>query len=564
MKTLILSILATVAATSLSFAQVGYWSDAGLIPRTPTIDVNTNDNNNSLETGDISITANTNTVLAWEDDGNGLTDWEAVWTLYDSLANLLVAPVTITNIAGSPCDPNADSVSNVTYRAFFRSNGSPIPGYTADYGGKAKANLFGTGFGFGSAGGDIACEIPELAAIALGQGNSVAEDFPVVQLLNSDGSPNATAGGPDVPGILSFSDADCEPAGNIRIADFEFLSNGNVLIVGESRQATDTNLTGQASGNVVVYKVLSSSGAVVMPYTNGSSEAVPQSMWHGAAAVSNGFALRFGSDAGDRIRFFDNAGHPQGPNVDIAAATCHPEAATGGRGDGAGFKGNGKDAYVFACTSGAAGPWITVFNANGTVRYSRKVADLADNPDASRLDAAIDSDGRVIVIFDASNNDTNNTSVFRLPQARLFDPCGRPIGPVFYVSERETPTNAVAGNGGSGRPRVAFRNNTISAMWGSLNSPAIPGSVVLSLRIFNAPAPGPCSAAPVISLSQSDTNAIISWDASFGFMTLQSTPSLSPPAWTCVSPQPAIVSAGSQNAMTVPIGTGNQLFRLSQ
>src|SRR5215475_13202302 len=78
MKTLILLILATVAATSLAFAQVGYWTAAGLTPRTGTIDVNTNYNNNSLETGDISITANTNTVLAWEDDGDpGVTDFEA-------------------------------------------------------------------------------------------------------------------------------------------------------------------------------------------------------------------------------------------------------------------------------------------------------------------------------------------------------------------------------------------------------------------------------------------------------------------------------------------------------
>src|ERR1041384_5737307 len=103
MKTKILLFLALVMTSSLSLAQVGYWTDAGLIPRTVTIDVNTNYNNNSLETGDISITSNTNVVLAWEDDRGGLTDWEAVWTLYDRNGNLLIAPTTITNDTTTIC-----------------------------------------------------------------------------------------------------------------------------------------------------------------------------------------------------------------------------------------------------------------------------------------------------------------------------------------------------------------------------------------------------------------------------------------------------------------------------
>ena len=383
-----------------------------------------------------------------------------------------------------------------------------------------------------------------------------------MQLLNNDGSRNTSAGGPDVAGIVSYSHADTDPDGTIRPADFEYLSNGNIVIVGESRQAADTNLTGQTSGNVVVYKVLSSSGAVVKAYSAVSSDPVATGAWHGAGVTSNGFAIRFDQGA-TKIRLFDNAGNPQGPNIDLATLTCHPEAGPSDRGDGTGFKGNGKDAYVFAI-SGAAGPWVTVLNANGTVRYSRKVADLADNPNSGRLDAAIAADGRVVVVFDASNNDTNNASVFRLPQARLFDPCGRPIGPVFYLSERDNATNAVSDNGDAGRPRVAFRGNTIAAMWGNLNSPVLSGMKVLSARIFNDPALAPCSAPPVISISQSGTNAVISWPASYGLLTLQATPAISPTAWACVSPQPEVVPAGSQNTMLVPIGAGNQFFRLSQ
>ena len=422
--------------------------------------------------------------------------------------------------------------------------------------------MFGNGFGFCAGCDAIACEVPEMTAINVDNGGASANGSPFVQLLNNDGSRNTTAGGPDVAGIVSFADADTEPDGTIRPADFEYLSNGNIVIVGESRQVADRALTGQTDGNVVVYKVLSSSGAVVKAYSAASSEASAQDIWHGAAVTSNGFAIRFNVGT-TRIRLFDNAGNPQGPNIDLAALTCHPETGTGGRGDGIGFKGNGKDAYVYA-TSSAAGPWVTVLNADGTVRYSRKVADLADNPDASRLDASIAADGRVIVAFDATNNDTNNVDLFRLPQARLFDPCGRPIGPVFYLSERENATNAIVSNGGVGNPRVAFRGNTIAAMWGSLNSPVLSGMKVLSVRIFDAPALAPCSAAPQISITQSGTNAIISWPASYGLLTLQARPAISPTAWACVSPQPAVVPAGNANTMIVPIGTGNQFFRLAQ
>src|SRR6266478_5792469 len=190
MKTFILTLIAVAAATSLSLAQVGYWTDAGLTPRTATIDVNTNYNNSSLEVGDISITSNTNVVLAWEDDGGGLEDFEAAWTLHNSVGNLVLAPITITNLPGSPCIADAESVSNFTYRSFFRSDGSPTPCYTGDYGGKAKGNLFGDGFGFCAGCDSIACEIPELAAINVDNGGASANGSPFVQLLNNDGNRN--------------------------------------------------------------------------------------------------------------------------------------------------------------------------------------------------------------------------------------------------------------------------------------------------------------------------------------------------------------------------------------
>lgn len=502
MKKLLVTLLATAFATSLSMAQVGAPADAGLIPRTPTIDVSTNLPNNAIETGDISITANFNVVPCWEDDGPDGTiyNWQAIWTVYDANGNRITPAVTMTNIPG--CIPTAESVPNFTYRAFFRSDGSPTPGYTGDYGGKLKANQFGNGFMFCAGADAQGCEIPELININTdaGGGPGASGSSPVVQLLNNDGSRNAALGGPEVAGIVSFSDADVEPLGSIRPGDVDFLANGNLLIVGESRQVDDRALNGTASGNVVVYKVLNPAGGVVHAYDSVNTNAEASDIWHGSAATTDGFMVRWNSGTA-KFRLFDNNGNPQGPVTDLATLTGHPEAGQGGKGDSLGFKSNGKDAYVLFVPNSTSGPWVTVLNADGTVRYSKAVAGTNDAglyPNGDRGDAAINEDGSVIVVFDATNNDPNNTWG-RLPQARLLDPCGRPVGPVFYVSERDNATNAISANAND-RPRVAYRGNRIAVMWSSGNSTAVVSPKILALRIFDV-GPPPPSLDPVVPCS---------------------------------------------------------------
>ena len=495
MKKFLVTLLATASATSLSLAQVGAPSDAGLIPRTPTIDVNTNYPNHVVETGDISITSNFNVVPCWEDDGAGgtITDWEAVWTLYNSNGVLIMPGVTMTNLPGSVCMPSAESVTNFTMRAFYRSDGSPTPGYTGDYGGKLKANQFGNGFMFCAGADAEGCEIPELLAINTdaGGGPGASGSSPIVQLLNNDGSRNATIGGPDVAGIISFTDAEVEPAGSVRPGDIDFLANGNLLIVGNSRQVDDRALTGQTGGNTPVYKVLNPAGGVVHAYSAVSTNPVGGDIWHGSAATANGFLVRW-NEAGGKIRLFDNNGNPQGPVTDLATLTGHPEASGGGNaGDGLGLKSNGKDAYVLFAPNTVSGPWVTVLNADGTVRYSQSATGTnADGtyPNGDRGDVAISEDGSVVVVFDATNNDPAAPG-FRLPQARLFNACGHPVGPVFYVSERDNPTNTaipVVSNG-TDRPRVAYRGNKIAFMWASDQI----ATRILAMRIFDVGPPPP-------------------------------------------------------------------------
>ena len=175
-----------------------------------------------------------------------------------------------------------------------------------------------------------------------------------------------------------------------------------------------------------------------------------------------------------------------------------------------------------------SGPWVSVFNANGTVRYSRAVTGTNASgmfPDADRLDAAIAADGRVIVVFDAGNNDTNNTLGLKVTQARIFDPCGNPLGPVFYVSEKENATNAIVSQT-DGRPRVAWRGNLIATYWGSQNDLDLPSTKVVGLRLFNAPPPS----GPTIQ-QVSPGQVKISWT---GCGVLQASSDLI--AWADVSP----------------------------
>src|SRR5262249_28925850 len=157
--------------------------------------------------------------------------------------------------------------------------------------------------------------------------------------------------------------------------------------------------------------------------------------------------------------------------------------------------------------------------------YSRAVTETnADGlfANADRLDAAIAPDGRVIVAFDASNNDTNNLLLYRLTQTRIFDPCGNP-GPVFYVSESENVTNAVASNG-TGRSRVALRGNIIAFMWASDQIQ----TRINTSRIFTAPAP----LGPTIQ-QVSPGNMVVSWT---GCGTLQQSSDLV--SWADISPVP--------------------------
>ena len=99
MKTPIAVLIALASASFLSLADPGTPADSGLAPLTSTFYVTTNLYNidSSHEHPGVDIAANGNVIFGWENDGDGITDFEAVWTLYDPSGNLLTPPTVQSN-----------------------------------------------------------------------------------------------------------------------------------------------------------------------------------------------------------------------------------------------------------------------------------------------------------------------------------------------------------------------------------------------------------------------------------------------------------------------------------
>jgi hypothetical protein len=274
-------------------------------------------------------------------------------------------------------------------------------------------------------------------------------------------------------------------------------------------------------------------------------------MWHGIGVVSNGFALRFnvtasggGSTVGANVRLFDNAGNAVSGNIAVATLTGIPATGQGGRGDSLGFHGNGKDAYVQVNRQdGSNEPYITVLNANGTLRWARRVGDAGDVINATRVDGAIAEDGRAIAVWGSQLTHVASGLPKNYVQARLFNASGQAFGRPFLVSEWERPDNAATLNN-SVIPRVAWRGSALAITWQSENAPSVLADPfgpypVLAARLFAVPPPAGLAA------SLSGGNLSVVWSGG----TLESADAITGP-WSPVigasSPYTIAVSAAAQ------------------
>lgn len=471
MKNALSSLLAAAVACSAgAWGQdvTGTVESNKLAARTGTFYVNTVEtiNNSKTESLGVAITSSGDVVIGWEDDGNDLTDLEAVWTLYSGGGVSITPDTTITSLAGGELTSK--------YLSYFRADKSAVPGNTS-WGPKIKANLFGEGFGMGATSYALGDEVPELAGIQADAGG--VGDFPSVQLLSNTAQPLHILSG--------LADAEAEPAGDVRIADWDYLANGNVVIVGESRQGDDlvTKYGGASAGNHAVFRIVTPTGQEVKSVALVSEVPEVNEIWHGVGVTENGFAVRFALGGRTKVRVFDNNGAPISTNIDVGEITGSAVAAKGGRGDGTGFHGNGKDAYVTVTANtdenGARQVWVTVLNANGTLRYSRSASEGVPLLTTGEADAAIDATGRVLVVFDGRGE--NELNAVNLVMGRVLNPDGSPVDKVFYVSETETPDLAFYE---SGNPRVAVRNDAFAVVWESQNSETGPGTRVVAGRLF--------------------------------------------------------------------------------
>lgn len=479
MRKCIYSLLTlTAASTSLWGADVPATAeDFGLVPLSPTFYVNPPVpespvplNNSKVESIGVAVASNGNVIIGWEDDGNGGTDYEAVWTLYDSSGTLLTPSANI--VSNDPSIPAFDS----TYRAFFRADGTPISGYTA-WGPKIKANPFGPGMGMGAVAFSLGVEVPELAPV-----NETPGDFPAVQLFNNDGSPAS-------PAISGLTVEDATPSGNVRIGDWDYLSNGNILIVSESRQGADLveRFGGAASGNHAAFRIVKADGTEVKSYTLASEEAVVTAMWHGAATLKDGFAIRFEKKGRGTIRIFNNDGSPRTGDIDLGLLAGDDRYAAGGRGDGNGFHGNGGDSIVSVTTAKDADlrtkPYVMVINADGSLRWAKAAAQDIPSSVGGGVDAAISEDGRVAVVF---SDRTAVTPAPGLIVAQVFSRSGEPLTGSFLVSEKETPASSTAI---AEDPRAAWRGGRLAVIWESRNEGSTTSKVVAG-RVLSFPVSG--------------------------------------------------------------------------
>ncbi len=153
--------------------------DNGVRPVSDTLYLNTSDtlNNTKTESLGIGIARNGNVIVGWEDDGEGLNDLEAVWTLVSDSGTWITPATDITSK-----DPDyAGQTVNSRFLSFFRPDKTPTPGRTS-WGPKIKANPFGDGIGMGATAFDLAKEVTELSPDFDGDSG----DFPAVQLLNGE------------------------------------------------------------------------------------------------------------------------------------------------------------------------------------------------------------------------------------------------------------------------------------------------------------------------------------------------------------------------------------------
>jgi hypothetical protein len=427
-----------------------------LVPLTDPIEINLDVVADGMEgSNDVHFTHDFKIIVSWEDDPSGV---EAGMRFFD----FDEAAGTITNIPWA-ADFEGNNVSS-----FYYDDGSPTHD-TVGWGPKAKTNWFGPGFGMGAV-----CYPEDIASVAetyldVGGGGSVG----LVQLYEADGTPI-------IPVRCGTTDELNEPEGGGRIGDWDYLSNGNIVIITENRQEEDnvTKYGLDAPGKTIEVAILGPDDQFPNKVIKGTESTGSCEMWHGSAALANGFCIRFRSPAGVTLRYFDNEGNPTTGDIVLEGVM-----AQGGRGDGEGMNSNGNDRIVVVTKhdddgTGTREIYAAVYDDLGNlVTGPVNVSEGHEFNNTDRTKCAIGPDGSFACIWD----DDELLLPDKVCLGRVMNPDGTFATPVLSMDNRYDPV-ANDQPGSTHRPKITWRGNKIAAGIESSNRGEDPRS--LAVRVF--------------------------------------------------------------------------------
>jgi len=354
------------------------------------------------------------------------------------------------------------------------------------------------------------------------------------------------------------------------------LDNGNFVFLFNDRSSM--YLPDGNSGNEAVACIFTPTGGVAKAAWLVATNAGNNQAWTDPCGFKGGFCVRYGvgtaygpNDAW--LGFHDNAGNLVATNMHNTASGVVLDT---GRGDGTKIAGDIRTPWVYYTSAG----WLTVWNGTNGAYLAKYhvIDDLDPTATVDRSDVACDSAGNVCVAWNGrpttaiglgTNTDQSFTQDQILCRVLHFDGVSTVTAVThtfFPFVNSDTDTNNIVGFKTT-NPNLDMTTRFICiAAKGLINStnnvaggPDSQPQTTVYTVISN---PGYVPAKLKATLSGS--NLIISWAASAGDGTLQSSPTVQPTAWSNVSPQPASVLVnGDTYQKTVAIGAGNLYFRLS-
>jgi hypothetical protein len=345
--------------------------------------------------------------------------------------------------------------------------------------------------------------------------------------------------------------------------DVVCLDNGNFVSVVEDR-AQVLN----PDGNAVVATIFAPHGAIVKesflvaPTDDATVRDVD--IWANVAACQGGFAVRTRTADGTSraIYFFDNAGQRKG-QVDQAASGASFDAS---RGDGTRLFGHINSPYVYLIGKAANTTIVKVAAFDSRNQAFVAIADVSEGGFSGNFDrahGAVDALNRLTLSWVVQPAGYAQQQV--AARVLAFDGVAKKFTPLTasFFPFLNAATNDIRSIGMS----VAMTTRQICiAAKGEINYANQPGlgpdspKEVNFYTVISHPSPAqdptaavPVDPVPVLGITRSGANVILSWTPATPGFALESSVSLKTGQWT---------PAGSANPTTVPIGPVDMFFRL--